>query len=506
MKQLNRLVILILVFISLLAIDSQACTTVIAGKKTTVDGSILFAKSEDDDIGEQLDYYWYIPAKIHSSESFLYESGGLKIPQVEHTFGYFWDETPKASFSNLVLNEYGVAFGSNACDSKEDPSVVLEQRGDLINGGIGFLLRFILAERCKTAREAVTLATELINKYGYNGSGRCLNIVDPNEAWQLQMVRGKHYVARRVQDDEVVILSNTYTIREIDMKDTKNFLCSSDIIDYAIRRGWYNPATDGGFDFAKAYADEADSKSKSNIYRWWMLAKLLQNNIPISLSDAENGNRPVSVKPDHKLSVQDLMNIYRNHYENTPLCTYVSDQVSPHFVNRNICDKTTHRVGIIQQRNWLPVEIGCVYWRAAGHPCESVFVPWYLGINKIPKAYQVSYDDPATTDKSLTRYHFDAPDWQFHNMDMNSASCVFRLLNDLGDSKYAVNQKIIREAFDPIEADQLKMQPSIEKKALTLLQKDKSEAIKYLTQYSDNKAMGAFSKAKEMLSVFIPQK
>ena len=113
-------------------------------------------------------------------------------------------------YSNVLINEWGVAFGSNGCGSKEDPVPDLETRGEIIKGGIGFRLRFLLAERCKTAREAVNLGIELISKYGYNGSGRCLNIVDPNEAWQLQMVRGKHYVARKVQDDEVVIIVNTF--------------------------------------------------------------------------------------------------------------------------------------------------------------------------------------------------------------------------------------------------------------------------------------------------------
>jgi dipeptidase len=478
--------------------ELKSCTTLIAGKNTTVDGSVLFARSEDDQ--EQLDYYWYIPRKNHEPNSIIFETGGLDIPQAEKTYAYFWDQSPKMMFSNVIINEWGVAFGSNGCGSKENAVNELEKRGDIVKGGIGFRLRFILAERCKTARGAVLLASELINKYGYNGSGRSLNIVDPNEAWQLQMACGKHFVARRVQDDEVVLTANTFSIREVDMNDSINFICSPDLIDYAIKRGWYNPEKDDKFDFAKAYAPDDFHKADWNTHRLWMLAKLLQKGFPLSIEDVEKGNMPVSVKPDNKLSVQDMINIYRNHYENTDLCKYLDGKISPHYIDNNpICNDGTHKVNIIQQRSWLPVEIGTVNWRALSHPCQSVFIPWYLGINNIPKTYQMAYEDPNKTDKNLPMYHFMGPDWQIWDMDLNSASCVFRMLNNIGDSKYSNNHKTIREIFDKIELEQLKRQPEIEKEALRIYKKNKNETIKYLTQYTEKQAMTAFDKAKELI-------
>jgi dipeptidase len=502
MKTTHQLFILCFLIIPLHTSELKSCTSLIAGKKTTIDGSILFAKSEDD--REQLDYYWYIPGKKHNMTEVIMETGRLAIPQVNETYAYFWDQSPKMPFSNVIINEWGVAFGSNGCGSKEDPADSLEKRGDIMKGGIGFSLRFILAERSKTAKDAVLLASELINKYGYNASGRCLNIVDPNEAWQLQMACGKHFVARRVQDDEVAIIANTYSIREVNMHDTDNFICSPDLIDYAIKRGWYNPEADGEFDFARAYAPDVYHKADRNTHRAWILARLLQYDFPLTIEDAEDGNMPVSVKPDKKLSVPDLFKIFRNHYENTEICRYPELNISPHFAdNTPVCNGGTHKANIIQQRNWLPVEIGTVNWRALSHPCQSIFMPWYLGINKIPDIYQMATEDPNKTDKDLVTYHFMDPDWPLRNVDINSASSLFRLLNSIGDANYYKNHKLIREVFDKCEADMLEKQSSIEKKAIELYKKDKNKAIEYLTEYTNSQAILGFNMAKGLISDFI---
>jgi dipeptidase len=482
--------------------NSKSCTTVIAGRNTTTDGSVLYGKSEDDP--NQLDYLWYIQRKTHPKGTVIRETTGLEIPQVEETYAYWWDQSPKMMFSNVIINEFGVAFGSDGCGSKEDTSEELEKRGEIVNGGLGFRLRFILAERSKTAREAVLLAKELINKYGYSASGRNLNIVGPEEAWQLQMVCGKHFVARRVQDDEVVILANTFSIREINLDDTENFICSPDIISYAIKREWYNPDKDGEFDFAKTYANEFYHTADWNTHRTWILAKLLQKNFPLTVEEAEAGLMPVSVKPDRKLSVKDMMEIFRNHYENTSLCTYKNDDLSPHYVkNAPLCNANTHKVNIIQQRNWMPVEIGTVNWRALSNPCQSVFVPWYLGINNVPEIYQNAWKNPNDSEKGLLEYHFNGPDWQIWDMDLHSASCVFRLLNDLGNSDYAQNQPLIRAKFNITEETALSKQEQIENNLLELYKKDKDAAIETMTKYSNSLALSANQQAMELISTLM---
>ncbi|NIM15240.1 MAG: hypothetical protein GTO45_25025, partial [Candidatus Aminicenantes bacterium] len=166
-NKIFKIVIFSVVFLLTSFSRAEECTTLIAGKKTTVDGSILYAKTEDDG-PKEVDFLWYVPGKTHESGAVVKLEAGGTIPQVKETYAYFWDQCPGTSYSNNIINEWGVAFGSNACRSKEDPVEKVEARGDLVNGGLGFRLRMILAERAKTAREAVLIAAKLLDQYGYN--------------------------------------------------------------------------------------------------------------------------------------------------------------------------------------------------------------------------------------------------------------------------------------------------------------------------------------------------
>lgn len=512
MKKLSNFKIFLL-FLSLLlaaallfTIDeaqiSPGCTALIAGRGVTIDGSILFVKSEDDSPRE-VDYLWYIPRKTYNPGEVIKLQAGGTVPQVGETYAYFWDQCPGTSFSNQYLNEWGVAFGSNACASKEDSVEKVEGRGDLVKGGIGFSLRIILAERAKTAREAVLLAAKLIDQYGYSASGRCLNIAGPDEAWQLQMVRGKIYVARRVQDDEVAIMANTFSIRQVDMDDKENFICSPNLIEYAIKRGWYDPKSGEKFDFAKAYAPERHHKNHSNTHRAWNMARLLNKNFPISLKDAENGLMPVSVKPDRKLALKDVMAIFRNHYEGTELdksgfAESGEYKNSPHKTPNNICNYGTHRTTVIQQRNWLPVEIGTVVWRALDQPCASVFVPWYLGATRIPDAFHKAPDSLYTTKRDLLDYQFNAPQ-ETWKLDLESASGIFACLGGLVDNTYGRTIDYVQKVWSDFEEEEFSLQTTIEKSALELYEKDKKLAKDFINLYTESRALKSLEVAKRLV-------
>jgi dipeptidase len=474
------------------------CTGLIAGRSTTADGSIIFAKTEDD--GEKdIDFLWYIPRRQHAPGSVVKLQNGGAVPQVEETYAYFWDQCPGTSFSNNIVNKWGVSLGSNACPSREDAVEEVAARGDLVDGGLAFELRIILAERAKTAREAVEIAARLLDTYGYNASGRCLHIVGPDEAWQLQMVRGKQYVARRVQDDEVAIIANTYSIREVDPEDGENFICSPRLIEYATERGWYDPESGKPFDFAAAYADPAAHRGYYNTDRHWNLARLLVKDFPITWKEARTGVLPVSVRPDRKLTVQDVMAIFRDHYEGTALDSTDSRAVSPHLApGRPICCQRSHRTTIIQQRSWLPREIGTVVWRAQEPPCASVFIPWYLGITRIPPAYQMAPFRADTTSRARIDFHFDMPPstWQ---LGLESSGALFKHLRRLIDEDYAGRIQTVRKVWDRFEAIELDLQPSIEEAALALYKKDRQTALEFLTLYCNALAGRSLDVAREMI-------
>lgn len=501
------LITLVLAFISLSCFATEAlcegsekgCTALVAGKNTTVDGSILFAKTEDD-TAEDIDYLWYIPRRNHAPGSVVALQNGGTIPQVAETFGFFWDQCPGTSFSNFYVNEWGVAFGSNACASKEDEVEEVAARGDLVDGGLAFELRMILAERARTAHEAVELAAKLLDTYGYNPSGRCLHIVGPNEAWQLQMVRGKQYVARRVRDDEVAIIANTYSIREVDCEDRDNYICSPHLIEYAAERGWYDPGSGKPFDFAAAYANAEAHMGHYNTDRQWNMARLLSRSFRISWKEARGGVMPVSVKPDRKLAPQDLMKIFRDHYEGSALDESDGYGISPHRTERRvICCDATHRTTIVQQRSWLPREIGTLVWRALEPPCTSVFVPWYLGVTKIPEVFQNAPVRADTTSKSWVDYQFNLPveTWELR---LDRSGSVFKLLGNLVDANYKETITTVRKAWDEFEAGVFELQPVIEAKFLKVYEQDESLARENLTLFANELALKSIDEAKDLIA------
>ncbi len=476
----------------------HGCSALIAGRGTTVDGSILFAKTEDD-TPESIDFLWYIPRRSHEPGTVVKLQNGGTIPQVIETHAFFWDQCPGTAFSNNIVNEWGVSLGSDACPSREDPVEEVAKRGDIVEGGLAFELRIVLAERAKTAREAVELAAKLLDTYGYNASGRCLHIVGPKEAWQLQMVRGKQYVARRVRDDEVAITANTYTIREVDMNDSKNFVCSPRLIDYAIERGWYDPSSGEPFDFAAAYADPGAYDNPRNTDRTWGMARMLDNDFPVSYEEARTGVLPPAVRPDHKLTVGEVMKIFRDHYEGTVLDSTEGYRISPHRSPvRPICCDASHRTTIIQQRSWLPPEIGTIVWRALEPPCTTVFVPWYLGVTRIPAPFRAAPFRADTTLMARVDFHFDMPE-ETWRPSLESSGYLFKLLGNLIDGDYAKTIQFLRNVWDEFEAEEFAMQPAAEETALKLYKKDKTLALEFLTLYSNALAQKSLETARSLI-------
>ena len=335
------------------------CFSILAGREATIDESVMFAHNEDD-VGEQVVNWYKVPSLKHSAnEVLILKNGGTSV-QPEQTNSYLWMEMPGMNFSDTYMNQYGVCIGSDACLSREI-------NGELTNGGIGYSLRKIMVERSNTAREAVKIGGELVSNFGYTSSGRTYCIADPNEAWMLSVVNGKHWIAQRIPDNHVAVIPNYYTITEIDLSDTLNFLGSPDIIEYAMVNGWYDP-DEGPFIFSKVYSAPRSLNSKGNIYRMWRGVNLLSE---------KNWNIedefPFSFKPRRKIGITDFTEVLRDHYEGTDL--YSKNQ-NPHISrHRSICANTTQYGFVAQLRSNMPVEIGAVLWIAPRRPCIQSFIP-----------------------------------------------------------------------------------------------------------------------------------
>ncbi len=353
------------------------CFSVVVGSKASEDNSVFLAHNEDD-FGERMVNWYKVKKGKPRNKSITLKRGGL-VDQVAETNAYTWIEIPELEFSDTYMNEYGVTITSNACPSRED-------RPDLVDDGIGYWLRRLMIERAFTAKEAVTIGGQLIDKMGYASSGRTYVIADPYEAWMFSVVYGKHWVAQRVPNNHVAIIPNYYTITTIDLSDSNNFLGSKDLIDYAIERGWYNPETDGEFDFRLAYSNPNALMDMDNKARHWVALNILSRT-QYSIDESF----PFSFVPKKKVSLADLFSVLRNHYEETDLDTTNNyTTLSPHDQDiMTVCSRTNQYGFVAQLRNWMPAEIGSILWIAPTRPCSNPFVPLYSGMNYMPKNFAV---------------------------------------------------------------------------------------------------------------------
>lgn len=328
--------------------NTDNCFGIIAGRLTTQDGSVLFGHNEDDG-GEQM-------LNIYCAEG--NPSKGIQK--------FLWAEFPGKEVADAFMNEHGVCVASDNCPSRED-------RMDFSEGGVLYRIRMDVAKYATSARHGVHIIGQLVEKYGYSNSGRSYLVVDTREGWVVSLVQGKHWVAQRVPDDKVMSIPNYYTIGEVNLADTLNYLGSKDIVSYAIERHWYNPTTDGTFNFRKVYASDKSLARASNSNRHErVLSSLTGSTYPYDVQDV-----PFVVTPNRKLGVQDLIDALSVHFE-----ADAKGKEKP-----CVCTDVTRVSTIFQLRSWMPLSIGCVMWLCPGRPCSELFQPWYLGMTKSPKLW-----------------------------------------------------------------------------------------------------------------------
>jgi dipeptidase len=460
-------ILTVLFLVGIAANAEQNCYTIVVGKDASVDGWVIMAHNEDDWPPQVVNHH-KIPQKTHLAGTEIELDNGQKEHQQTVTWGYMWAEIPGFDFSDSFLNQWGVCITSDNCPSKEDDP-------ELVNGGITRMLRRLVGQRAKTAREGVHIAASYVERYGYGASGRTYIIADPTEGWLFEVVNGKHWVAARVPDDEVALIANTYTIHEVDLSDTVNFLASDDIIDYAVKRGWHNPDGQKTFDFAGSYANTGVATSPGNLRRQWSgLNHIAAEPIPYS------ADLPFSIEPRERLDVADVMAILRDHYEGTDLDQTDKGLVASH---RNpvipICRLSTMTSFVAELRGDIPAEAGLVYWVTLGMPCGSVYIPFHYGITNFPEGYRTDDTCPSEVDfKKRVKAPFNADPsaafWTFSNFTWN-----VEMLPEKERSRTV-------ESIRAFEERAIAGQDSIQQIALAKYETDPEGAIKMLTGFSND--------------------
>lgn len=462
--------------------DKGSCSTIIVGKAASTTGYVLVGHSEDDyDCTIQVHK---VPRIRHKDgETLSFADGSAVIPQVEETYAYQWSEyrcEGGISFADGFLNEWGLLVVSNACR----PSKLSEEEPQL--DGMGYALRRLVAERARTAREAVEVAAQLVSTYGYF-SGRCYQFVDKDEAWVFQVPTGNRYVAKRVPDDHVYFIPNHFTIHEVDWSDTehKNYYFSPDLAEYPIRRGWYTPAVPGDysdFDFAAAYQDGKDREY--NMMRTRQSWPLLIGELPAEW-------RPFSHKAPHKLGPKDLKKALRSHFEGTPDDYSEGYSRNPHLERDpcTLCNTMTAETTVVVFHE-IPA-LTCT-WRASPKPCITPYVPWYLGNTAVPQGY--SWLDPTLSQAT----HF-MPAASELRIDFSRAYWSFRVLQYFTEFDYKGTHAVIQQSMAKLEEKWEAEAPLVEECYKKMLAASPEMAADYLTSYTAAQAQLAWDWANEMI-------
>ncbi len=471
---MRKFLIISSVFLLFIFQYAFSCTSVVITRGATVDGSVLNSYLCD---GEFIPPFRVIPPADHKpgemEEVKLWRGGVIKIPYPPHTYRVVG-----------LMNEKQVSIGETTFDGRKELSKY--------RGGLGYfhLMRLAL-ERAKTAREAIKIIVNLASKYGYSGPGETFSIADKKEVWLLEFVgRGENekgiiWVARRVPDGEVSVHANQARIRELDLHDTRNYMFSRDVVDFAVKHGYYDPSSGKPFSFADSY-DPADAeKLRYCARRVWRILSRVAPSLHLSpdYSSGVKGARPYpfSVKPDRKLSVRDLMNLLRDHYEGTPF--YPGEGITAGPFNlpyrwrpttwkldgktygweRTISTQQTAFSFISQARDYLPDPIGGVYWYSPDDTYTNCYVPFYNSVTEIPDRY---------TKGDIRKFSWDSAWW------------IFNLVSNYAYMRYSDAVKDIRKVQKEFEDRFFALQPIVEKVALETYRKSPEIAIQFLTEYS----------------------
>lgn len=399
--------ITVAVALCLSPVESAACTNLIAGKKATTDGSVMITYAADSHnlYGELT----HTPAADHPA--------GAMRKVVEWDTGKPLGEIPQPSHTYAVtgnMNEHQVVIGETTWGGKEE---LADTTGNSIID-YGSLIQIAL-ERSKSAREAIDVMTDLVEKYGYASEGESFSIADKNEVWVLEMIgkgaeKGAVWIAVRIPDDAISGHANEPRIRKVNLKDKKNVIYSKDLIDFARKRGYFS-GKDSDFSFADVFYDHTMDNRRACDARVWSYFRRFNQDADKyyewcnGLSDEP---MPLYIIPDRKVSLAEMQASMRDHFEGTPFDMTQDIGAGPNKVpyrwrpmnwevdgeqylhERAIATQQTGWSFVSQSRDYLPDEIGGVLWFGTDDTNTCVYVPFYCSLTEVPA--QFGHGDIAT--------------------------------------------------------------------------------------------------------------
>lgn len=485
--------IVLVVFLLVSYFSSWACTNFIVGKKASADGSVICSYNADD-YGLFIGLCHY-PAGKH-------EKGSVRKIYDWDTNVYHGQIAEAEVTYNVIgnINEYQVSIGETTFGGREE---LVDTTGILDYGS----LIYIALQRSKTAREAIKVMTTLTDKYGYCSGGETFTICDPNEAWIMEMIgkgpgrKGTVWVAVRIPDDAICAHANQSRIRTFNQKDKKNVMFSKDCITFAREKGWFS-GKDADFSFCEAYAYPDFSGRRFCEARVWSFFNHFSTDMERYLPYAEGKVKdaepmPLWIKPNRKVSVQDIQECMRDHYEGTPFSldkdpgqgvwnmpyrptplTYKVDG-KEYFNERPTSTQQTAFSYVAQLRSWLPRQIGGVLWFGNDDGNMVAYTPVYCGNTSQPECYNTKGADAVT-------------------FSMKNAFWVCNWVSNMVYPRYSLMFGSLKSVRDSLETSYFSAQAEIERKAMVLYDENPSLAIGFLTDYSIDKAQQMIDRWRQL--------
>lgn len=489
---MNKKLILCAAFLTAAVADTFACTNLIVGKNASADGSTIVSYSADS-YGLFGELYHY-PAATYKK--------GTMLDVYEWDTGKYLGQIEQARQTYNVIgnmNEHQVTIGETTFGGRPE----LADSTGIIDYGS---LIYIGLQRSRTAREAIRIMTDLVQEYGYYSEGESFTIADPNEIWIMEMIgkgpgiRGAVWVAVRVPDDCISAHANQARIQQFDMNDKENCLYSPDVISFAREKGYFD-GMNKDFSFARAYAPLDFSARRYCEARVWSYFNMFTDQgeayLPYIQGETDEP-MPLFVKPNRKISVQDVQHAMRDHYEGTPLdisndfgagpyktpyrlsplSFKVGDQ--EYFNERPISTQQTGFVFVAQMRAGMPDPVGGVLWFGTDDANMTVFTPVYCCTDKVPVCYsRVGGADYIT-------FSWDSSFW------------IFNWVSNMVYPRYDLMIGDIRATQQELEGTFHEAQAGIESMATRIYQKNPAEAKAFLTNYTNMTAQSTFDTWKRL--------
>lgn len=503
MRKVNTLITLALVCCTSY---TMACTNFLFTKGSTKDGSTMVTYSADSHVLYGELYHW--PAQDWPAGSMLdvyeWDTGKYmgKIPQVAHTY-------------NVVgnMNEHQLAISETTYGGRKELET---QTGAIIDYGSAI---YITLQRAKTAREAIVVMTDLVEKFGWASSGESISIIDPNEVWILEIIgkgegeKGAVWVARMVPDGYVSAHANQARITTFPLEGKTSIssdkmnkiydqnittVYAKDVISFAKEKGFYpQDAKNKDFSFSDTYAPVDFSGARACEIRVWAFFNAVNpdmgqyfdyangRNIQRDAKGYATNRMPLWIKPSEKIDVLQVMDFMRDHLEGTELdmskdmgagpyeCPYrwrpMSFKVDgkEYVHERATATQQTGFTFVAQCRGWLPDEIGGILWFGVDDAASSVYFPMYTVSTEVPFAFAVG-------NGSMMEFTNKAAFW------------VFNQVTNFAYTRYNLIHPEIREKQVALEKQYVNFVQMIDAGAKEMLAKDKNAAIEFLTDFSCN--------------------